>query len=298
MHRALIDDLKKWDVSYKEQDDLSKYSFMKCGGFSALSVFPDNLDQLIKILGRICAEDKRFIVCGSMSNILPRDGLNDVVIIKTSKINNKSLAENKITLGCGALLSTAMIYCAKNSLGGFEGLATIPGTVGGAVYGNSGAFGASVSDCFSNALCYDTVKLDVNQISAKDACFSYRSSALRARGLVLLEACFELLYDQSESVLTEIQSIKEKRRATQPYDFPSLGSVFKRVGGISAGYYIDRCGLKGYRIGGACVSDKHAGFIINLGGASSSDCLSLIDFVRERVFRQFGIELQTEIKIL
>ena len=179
-----------------------------------------------------------------------------------------------------------------------EGLFGIPGTVGGMVRQNAGAFGYEISDRFKCATCYHPYTQSISNYSKDDMQFSYRDSILRNNSAILLNATFELIEKKRNDILAEIAEYKERRVTTQPLEYPSLGSIFKRYNGISAGYYIDRAGLKGHCIGGACVSSKHAGFIVNKGGATAEDYLKLIEYVKDKVYSVFGIELEEEIEVI
>ena len=232
-----------------------------------------------------------------MTNLLVKDGIYNGVIIKTDKLQTKSLAESTISISCGARMGPLIRSMARQGLGGMEGLAGIPGTVGGMVRQNAGAFGYEVADRFVSAECYLVGKKKIVTLSKEDMCFTYRSSVL-SDSTVLLSATFDLIPCPSECILDRIDDIQRKRRASQPLEYPSLGSTFKRCNGQSAGFYVDRAGLKGVRIGGAEVSEKHAGFIINIGGATADDFLKLIDLVKSRVYAVFGIELEEEIEII
>lgn len=232
-----------------------------------------------------------------MSNLLIKNGVYNGVIIKTDKLQTKSLAESKLTLLCGARMSNAIHSMAALGLGGMEGLAGIPGTVGGMVKQNAGAFGYETADRFISAECYLANEKRIATFSKEDMRFAYRSSAL-SDSIVMISATFDLMTFSPERIHSRMNDIKEKRRASQPLEFPSLGSIFKRCNGQSAGYYIDRVGLKGASVGGAEVSKKHAGFIINKGGATADDFLRLIDLVKRRVYAELGIELEEEIEII
>ena len=233
-----------------------------------------------------------------MTNLLIKNGYYNGVIVKTDKLLTKSLAENRIKLSCGTRISSVIRSMASAGLGAMEGLSGIPGTVGGMVKQNAGAFGYEISDRFVSAECYLTNEGRRVTFSKTDMSFSYRNSVLSDQNIVLLSATFELLAINTEEILERIRAFSKIRRATQPIEYPSLGSVFKRCNDQSAGFYIDRAGLKGAFVGGAEVSVKHAGFIVNRGGATANDFLKLIDKVKTKVYADFGIELEEEIEII
>ena len=260
--------------------------------------YPDSKEKLTDILSLLYERQLPYKVIGGMTNLLVKDGVYNGVIIKTDKFQTKSLAEGTISVSCGARMVSVIRSMARQGLGGMEGLAGIPGTVGGMVRQNAGAFGYEVADRFVSAECYlPNVKRPVT-LSREDMCFAYRRSALTDSDAVLLSATFRLSPKPPEIILASIRELGVKRRASQPLEYPSLGSTFKRCNGQSAGFYVDRAGLKGARIGGAEVSEKHAGFIINIGGATADDFLKLIDLVKSRVYAVFGIELEEEIEII
>ena len=260
--------------------------------------FPRNEEELISALRALKEKRIPVVVLGRMSNVLFKEQIYNGVVIRTTQIQTKSLAENVATLSCGASLASTIRIAADRSLGGMEGLFGIPGTVGGLVKQNAGAFGYEISDCFMEALCYIPSFDEVRVLNRNDMSFSYRSSALVDLDAIVLRASFKLVDKPKDKIVNELKEYKSRRLASQPLGYPSLGSVFKRSNGVSAGYYIDKAELKGHRIGGACVSEKHAGFIVNIGGATSRDYLALIEYVKSRVYSVFGIELEEEIEII
>lgn len=281
-----------------ENCDLTAFSSAGIPARSGLAVYPDNEEKLVKIIAALSELPLRYTVIGGMTNVLVRNGFYDGVIVKTDKIRTKCLAERKITLGAGVRMSGVIHRLASLGLGGMEGLCGIPGTVGGMVKQNAGAYGYEISDTFHSCICYMPRERRLNTLYKDDMRFEYRGSILSDSNAVLISATFELVTDASHSISDKIQEFKKRRLASQPIEYPSYGSVFKRYKGQSAGFYIDKAGLKGVTIGGAQVSTKHAGFIINVGGATADDFLRLIDHVKERVFVGFGIELEEELEII
>ena len=253
--------------------------------------YPDSEEKLIRLVMTLSDLEIPYKVVGGMTNLLVKNGEYDGVVVKTDKIKTKHEAENELTLGCG-------VRMASRGLGGMEGLAGIPGTVGGMVKQNAGAFGYEISDRFLSARCYLPESGKTVVFSRDDMAFSYRHSALSDSYAVLLSATFEPTVAPPKGIVKRINELREQRLRSQPIDYPSLGSVFKRHNGISAGFYIDRAGLKGASVGGAQVSRKHAGFIINRGGATSDDFLRLIELIKERGYADFSVELKEEIEII
>lgn len=260
--------------------------------------FPDDERKLINLISTLEDKGLPYIVVGGFSNILIKGGVYNGIIVKTDKILTKTLAENKMTFGCGVRMASAIIQAASLNLGGMEGLAGIPGTVGGMVKQNAGAFGYEISDRFLEASCYFPKESKVRVLCKNDMNFSYRHSLLADETAILLSATFDFLPKSRNDILTQIKTFRTKRIETQPIEYPSLGSIFKRYEGIGAGYYIDKCGLKGFSVGGAQVSEKHAGFIVNRGGATAEDFLRVLEYVKDRVDSVFDIQLEEEIEII
>ena len=261
-------------------------------------VYPESEEELVNVVKLLSLNDLPYIVVGKMANILFKDQVYDGIVVKSDKIAKYTVAENRICASCGASVGKLIREMSKRDLGGMEGLCGIPGTVGGMLRQNAGAFGYEISDTFIEAVCYDPQAKAVRVMSRSDMSFAYRDCILSKEKLIILNATFELVQKKQSQILDEIRMYREKRIQSQPYEFPSLGSVFKRYNGTSAAYYIDRAGLKGFSIGGACVSTKHAGFIVNTGGATAFDYLRLIDHIKTKVNMLFGIELEEEIEIV
>lgn len=298
MYEGFSEYLKKQEIEFEEYKSIGTISPMKIDSAVRFFVSPENEEKLIALIEYLKKREIPFKVVGRMSNILFKTALYDGVIIQTTKINTKYIAENKITISCGAVLPPVIRQIAEYGLGGFEGLAGIPGTVGGMLRQNAGAFGYEISECFSEALIYDTETSERKSIGKADMDFSYRKSILENSALILLSATFTPVHKTKDEICETIRAFAKKRGDTQPISDPSLGSVFKRCDGISAGYYIDRAGLKGMTVGGAQISHKHAGFIVNRGDATADDVLRLIENIKRGVYEKFGIELCEEIEIV
>ena len=292
------DVLKRSECEFEKNKDIGSISSVGISSVVSAIAYPDTEEKLISVIGGLNEVGIQYIVLGRMSNILFKDDFYNGVVIKTTKINGYSEAENKIIASCGASLSAIVRKAAKLDLGGMEGLVGIPGTLGGMIRQNAGAFGYEMSDRFISATCFIPSTGKISAFSKDGMRFSYRKSMLCEEKAILIKATFELIHKKYGDIIEEIADYKNRRLTSQPLEYPSLGSVFKRHNGISAGFYIDKAGLKGYKIGGACVSKKHAGFIINEGGATAQDYLKLIDYVKERVFTEFSIELEEEIEII
>lgn len=290
--------LKKSECEFEENKDIAPLTSSRISALARAVVYPRSEEKLIELISKLNAIDTKYILLGRMSNVLISENKYDGAIIITTKINGKTLAENRVTFSCGASIGGTVKKMAIDNLGGMEGIVGIPGTVGGMVKQNAGAFGYEISDRLVGATCYLPTARSILTFTKKDMDFGYRDSKLRHTNAILLNATFELLEKKYNDIIEEISEYKTRRLATQPICNPSLGSVFKRYNNQSAGYYIDRAGLKGYSIGGACISTKHAGFIVNMGGATAADYLKLIEYTKEKVYSVFGIELEEEIEII
>ena len=239
-----------------------------------------------------------FVVVGRMSNVLFKHRYYDGVLIKTTEIKNKIKAEQQIEVLCGNTIPDITHCGAEVDLGGFEGLFGIPGTIGGMIRQNAGAFSYEISERFINATCYLVRERSLRKFTKEEMRFAYRESVLKDKNIILLGATLSFLPKGRDEIYAEIREYAKRRRDSQPIELPSLGSTFKRCNGLSAGYYIDEAGLKGYSIGGAQVSLKHAGFIVNQGGATAEDYIKLINCIKSKVYAAFGVELEEEIEII
>lgn len=278
-----------------ENYPLAKHSTFKIGGPAEFCAFPKTAGELCALIAAAKANGVRARVFGGASNLLlSSDGVEGLVIL-TTEMKGIALEGERLRVFAGTRLSELCNFAAKNSLSGAEFLFGIPGTVGGAVYMNAGAHGGEVSHILVESICYDEEKDEIITLSAAEHEFAYRKSVFENRSLIVLSSLFELKKGAREEIEAKMKELTEKRRASQPLTLPSAGSVFKRPAVGFSGKYIEDAGLKGFTIGGAQVSEKHAGFIVNIGGATSHDVLALIEKIKEEVFRIFGIMLETEI---
>lgn len=299
MLESLLEYLKIKDVKYKESIKLSGLSPIRIGGFARIIILPQNIAELVDALQFLREEKVKTKIVGGMSNLLPDDSGYDGVLIKTDLIREVEISGNEITAGCGASLFRIARLTSEQGLSGFEELSGIPGRVGGAVYMNAGAYGREISDLVTECDVYDKDSRERVKLTPSQMCFSYRESLLSKQNRILLSAKFRLIEASSREIIHRIGVLKEKRMSSQPMEMPSLGSAFKRPRAeVSAGELIDKCGLRGFSIGGAGISEKHAGFIVNLGGATSLDVKRLIGLAEHRVYEKFGVRLQKEIEFL
>ena len=263
----------------------------KGGGIEKRLFVPLNADELIRTINTLNEREEDYVVIGNASDVLILDGGTDNAIC-TRGLKNVVAEGNSITAAAGVSLAKLARIAYENSLAGFERLAGIPGSVGGAVVTNAGAFGAEISDCIEEITVFDGK--DITVVKKEDAGFSYRHSNIGNGRNVVLSVKFILPEGRRADLKNLAAKYAEIRRNTQP-DKPSAGSVFKRANGVGAGYYIDSLGLKGTRVGGAEISRKHAGFIVNAGDAKSSDFTALAAAIEEKVKCAYGITLEREV---
>lgn len=274
-------------------ESLAKYSSFRTGGSADVVLFPENAEELIAAK----KENPSFPVLGNMSNTLILDGGISGGVIITTKMNGVSVSGNTVEAMAGATLSAVACAARDHSLTGGEFLFGIPGTVGGGVYMNAGAYGGETASVIESATVLAD-NADVITLKKDDLRLGYRTSRLQSENLILLSARFNFADGDKDKITALMNELMNRRVTSQPLDKPSCGSTFKRPEGHFAGKLISDCGLNGVSVGGAQVSEKHAGFIINKGGATSRDITDLIALVKKTVFEQTGVALDEEIRIM
>ena len=294
----LIDFLINQDVKYRRNVKLSDFSSISIGGIADIVVYPDTDGKFISLLDFLAERDLPFRVIGNMTNVLPKDEEMDTVFVCTLAYNAFSFSENTLFANSGAMFSHLISKASERSLSGYESLFGIPGTVGAMIASNAGAYGAEASDRLKNLLVYDFHKKRCVGLKKDEINFSYRESSVKDEGFTVLKAEFLLSYESEDKIRNKINEIMNNRKEKQPLSKKSLGSVFKRSGDYAASYLIDKAGLKGVRIGGISVSEKHAGFFVNNGGGTASDFKELVKLVKEKVFMEFGVTLNEEIEYI
>ena len=298
MYSLLWDFLSDMGISYKSDQLLSEISTVKIGGLADLIIYPRTEEELIRTLRFMKENALGYYLVGGASNVLFRDEGMAAPLICTKCINGISVSGETVNVQCGVSVPSLCATLARAGLSGIEELCGIPGTVGGALASNAGAFGREIGDAVISAKVY--IPSDDKIVEAKrcDLGFTYRSTSLIRDGITVLSVSLGLSKGESELIFAKMREICEMRRASQPCGLPSLGSTFKRSNGVSAGELIDKCGLKGFKLGGASISNKHAGFIVNDGGALACDYLKLMSIARSAVFEKFQVKLEPEIKVL
>ena len=273
---------------------LSGFTTFGIGGKCPLMIEINGEESLKTLLPMM--KDIPFYVIGKGSNLLISDRDIDMIFLHMGRdISSISLNGDKLTCGAGASLSLAGTFAKNNSLTGLEFAYGIPGNIGGAVYMNAGAYGGEMKQ-ITEAVSYIDPSGEEHIASNDEMEFSYRRSALSDTDCIITGAVLKLSRGEKDEINEKMQELARLRREKQPLEFPSAGSTFKRPEGYFAGTLIEQTGLKGYTIGGAQVSEKHAGFIINRGGATTADILALINYVRGAVFEKHSVELEPEVK--
>lgn len=281
----------------KIDEKLSEYVNFKVGGPADILLIPNSKEQVIKSI-KICKENNiPFYLIGNGSNILVRDGGFRGVVLSLKNVKNIYVDGEKIEAECGVMLKEVSDKAIENSLTGFEFACGIPGTIGGAVFMNAGAYDGEISKVIESAEVIDE-NCNIIRLSREELDFGYRSSLVMKKGYTVLSALFKLEKGQVKTIKELIEDLTNKRESKQPLEYPSAGSTFKRPTGYFAGKLIQDAGLKGYSIGGAAVSEKHSGFVINKGNATAKDITDLIKHIQDEVKKQFGVDLHPEVRII
>ena len=307
MNRRLLEKVKKGIISIcggknvLTDEPMSSHTTFMTGGKAAIFVSPESEEELISLICLCSDSGVDFCVIGRGSNLLVSDEGYDGVIIclHRSFCSIRKLEDDLIEADAGAMLSVLALFAAENCLSGLEFASGIPGTVGGAVYINAGAYGGEISDVFESCryiVRNDEGKYILKTATKEEAGLEYRNSFFKKNGAIIISARFRLKKENdSEGIYSLMKELAQKRINKQPLNYPSAGSAFKRPQNGYAAALIEECGLKGLTVGGAQVSEKHSGFIINIGGATSTDVYGLIKKVQKEVLAQKGIMLEPEI---
>ena len=297
--KTVLSELARAGVPFVENCPLSAHSTFRIGGPARLALFPKTREQLLLSLSLIDRAELPLWVIGNGSNLLfPDEGLDGAVLF-TGGWREITVEGDTLRASAGASLSALAKRAQEESLGSLAFAHGIPGTLGGAVLMNAGAYGGCMEQVVVSSSYYDRNSGEIRTLRGEEHGFGVRKSVYQTLpSAVILEATLRLEKGDPEEILAQMRELAAKRRSTQPLDLPSAGSVFKRPVGHYAGKLIEDCGLKGFSIGGAQVSEKHAGFIVNRGGATARDVRALISHVQECVRREFGVELEREIRFL
>lgn len=284
-------DLRFWEP-------MAKHTSFRIGGGAEVMAFPRNKEELAALLKMSTLLDCKTAILGAGTNVLAPDaGIEGMVIcLKDCLDGMEQLDDTRIRVMAGVTMTRAAVFAANLGLSGLEFAHGIPGTVGGGVYMNAGAYGGEIKQVCEQVEVMDRAG-NIRYLSCEEMEFSYRHSILEESGEIVLSADFALTADDSELIKAKMKELIGKRSDSQPLDLPSAGSAFKRPVGGYAAALIDQAGLKGYQVGGAAISTKHAGFAVNLGGATAEDVKMLLQNVSDRVFENSGIRIEPEIRI-
>ena len=286
------------EVTLKMDEPMSSHTSFRIGGGAEVMAFPKNGEELSAVLKESALLDIKPAILGAGTNVLAPDaGISGLVIcLKDCLDGMEQLDDTHIRVMAGVTMTRAAVFAANLGLSGMEFAHGIPGTVGGGVYMNAGAYGGEIRDICESVEVMD-IQGNLSVKSREEMEFSYRHSILEDQGGIVVSAVFSLTPAEPEAIRERMKELKGKRSASQPLDLPSAGSAFKRPVGGYAAALIDQAGLKGFRVGGAAISEKHAGFAVNLGGATAEDVCELLRQVSDRVFADSGIRLEPEVRI-
>ena len=280
------------------EEPMAKHTSFRIGGPADVLAQPGNEAELAALLKRAADHAVPVTLVGNGSNLLVRDkGIRGLVIKLSNLFSSITVEGNVLTFGSGISLAMASKKAASLSLSGLEFAVGIPGTIGGAVYMNAGAYDGEMAKVVTSVQVMDR-QGQSSQLKADELDFSYRHTALQNSGLIVTSVTVSLQPGEAESIKAKMDDFSQRRIAKQPLELPSAGSMFKRPVGYFAGTLIEQTGLKGYTVGGAQVSTKHAGFVVNVGGATAKDVLQLIRDVQDRVLAAQGVQLEPEVLVL
>ena len=290
-------------------EPMSSHTSFHIGGPADAVVFVNNEEELAQVLGIVAEEDAPHMLIGNGSNLLVSDEGYPGIAIKLAGefevIKQDEEDKTLVTIGAARLMSSTAAFLTERGLAGFEFASGIPGSIGGAVFMNAGAYGGEIKDvCESvRVLCRaeeqgESGRYEARTLSNEDMDFGYRHSAAEDMGMIIVSAKMRFTEDDPAAIAARVEELREKRNSKQPVNYPSAGSTFKRPVGGYAAALIEQSGLKGYRVGGAEVSTKHSGFVINIGGATCEDVLAVMRHVRETVLADSGILLEPEVRLI
>ena len=286
------------DLDVRFYESMAKHTSFRIGGDAEAMVFPKNREELASVLKTSALLDCKPAILGAGTNVLaPDEGISGLVIcLKDCLDGMEILPDNRIRVMAGVTMTRAAVFAANHNLSGMEFAHGIPGTVGGGVYMNAGAYGGEIVQICESVDVMDMAG-NVKTYTCEEMQFSYRHSILEEQGGIVISAVFRLLPKPAEEIKTYMKELQAKRSASQPLDLPSAGSAFKRPVGGYAAALIDQAGLKGYQVGGAAISTKHAGFAVNVGGATAADVKELLQRVSDKVYENSGIRIEPEVRI-
>jgi UDP-N-acetylmuramate dehydrogenase len=282
-------------IAFREEELLSKHTTFKIGGKADFFVMPETTEEAVKVCAFSKENERPLTVIGKGSNLLVSDDGVEGIVMSLSQLNNIELLDTgTVRAGAGAALTNLCNFALKEGLSGLEFAFGIPGSVGGAVFMNAGAYGGEISHCISSATVL-TLNGEIKTIKKEEMALGYRTSCFKTESTIILSADFVLNPANKKEIKAAMDDYMTRRRDKQPLEYPSAGSTFKRPEGHFAGALIENSGLKGFGVGGAEVSVKHAGFLINKNNATCRDVLDLISSVQKKVYERFEVELEPEV---
>lgn len=297
-YSEIINYFKTSKCKFIVNEKMSEHTTFRIGGNVDIFVEISNINVLINSLKILKKHNIPYFLIGNGSNVLIDDsGYRGIIFNLKGEFENITLENNTINCGSGAKLSSVCKFALKNSLSGLEFAYGIPGSVGGAIFMNAGAYGNEMKDIISFVECIDK-NGNLHKMSKNECKFDYRKSIFSSKEFVITSVEFVLTNGKYDEIESKMRDIISRRRSKQPLEYPSAGSFFKRPKGYHASALIDQCGLKGLRIGDAAVSSKHAGFVINLGHATSADVNKLRDEIISRVLESTNVKLDTEVQFI
>ena len=287
------------DMTVERDVPMSRHTSFRIGGPARRMAFPESREQLVILLGLAEECGIRPFLLGRGTNLLVSDRGLDTLVIKTAErmTSIRRLGDVTLEADAGVLLSRLAVYAQQAGLAGLEFAFGIPGTVGGAVYMNAGAYGGEIKDVLT-AVTFLDENLHLQTLPVQELQLGYRTSIFERCSWCILEAEFTLHPGDAQEIHTAMQEYMRRRKEKQPLEYPSAGSTFKRPVGQFAGKLIEDCGLRGFRVGGAAISEKHCGFVVNLGNATCADVVSLTEQVRQIVLEKTGCTLEREIRVV
>ena len=283
--------------SFRKDEKMSEHTTFRTGGPADYYVIPKDRETFIRLVQYLRQSEREFLILGRCSNVLVSDRGYRGTVIDTTSMNRVSMEGDEMWAEAGAMLGTVAGMAARASLSGLEFASGIPGTLGGAVFMNAGAYGGEMAQIVTEVEVMDPSG-QIISIYNKEMEFGYRTSIVQRMGFPVLSVRMKLEAGDPDEIQGKMRELAEKRKEKQPLDQPSAGSTFKRPEGYFAAKLITDAGLSGMRVGGAVVSPRHNGFIVNDDNASSADIMDLIGEVRERVKQRFGVELEPEVRLI
>lgn len=289
----------KLNCIVRYDEPLKNHTTFKIGGNCIALIEPREVSDIVETI-KICRENSiNFFVIGNGSNLLvPDEGYNGVIIKLKSEFSKIKVEGDYLIVNSGAKLSEVYTVAYENSLTGFEFASGIPGTIGGAIYMNAGAYGGEMKDIVESVEVLDLDNFELRELKNEELEFSYRKSIIQRKNYIVITIKLKLQKGNKEEINAVFEDLRERRNSKQPLNFGSAGSTFKRPEGHFASKLIEDAGLKGYHINDAWVSEKHSGFIVNKRNASYKEVMELIEYVQNVVFEKFGVKLETEVRIL